>query len=66
MANSNDETERLERLRLIEERKNGIACTLVCDDGLSGGKVFELRCVRPWGCIEAGGCFTNCDAGLEN
>lgn len=45
------------RARLVEERKNGLPCTLVCDDGLSAGAVFTVRCVGPWGCIQRGGCF---------
>src|SRR5690242_3670787 len=48
-----------DRERLIEERKNGLPCTLVCgpEEGLSGGSVFTVRCVRPLSCIAAGRCF---------
>lgn len=47
-----------DRARLIEKRKNGLPCTLVCgDEGLSAGAVFTVRCVRPLGCIDAGLCF---------
>lgn len=46
-----------ERMRLVEERKNGLPCTLVCDEGLSGGAVFTVRCVCPWRCLDVGGCF---------
>lgn len=52
-----DSSAREERLRLVEERKNPLPCTVVCDDGLSGGKVFTVHCVGPWRCIEDGGCF---------
>jgi hypothetical protein len=67
------------RARLVEERKNRLPCTLVCDDGLHAGKVFGVNCVGPWACIEAGGCFwrrwhqlpadkhrKNCDVGLDD
>lgn len=67
------------RARLVEERKNGLPCTLVADDGLYCGKGFEVRCTGPWRCIETGGCFwrrwhgipagkmsKKCDGGLDD
>ena len=68
----------LVRARLVEERKNGLPCTLVADDGMYCGTSFEVRCTGPWRCIEAGGCFwrrwhqlsadkmRKCDAGLDD
>ena len=66
------------RARLVEERKNGLPCTLVCDDGIHCTG-FEVRCTGPWRCIEAGGCFwrrwhqlppdkmrKKCDGGLDD
>jgi hypothetical protein len=66
------------RARLVEERKNGLPCTLVADDGLYCGTSFEVRCTGPWACIEAGCCFwrrwhgipagkmQKCDGGLDD
>lgn len=51
-----DSRARDERLRLVEERKNGLLCVAVADDGLRCGESWP-RCMGPWQCIEAGGCF---------
>ena len=70
---------REERLRLVEERKNPLPCTLVCDDGLYPGKALTVHCVGVWSCLNAGSCFwrwfheippskqrKNCDVALDD
>jgi hypothetical protein len=56
MENGKTNPEREERLRLVAERRGGLLCVTVCEDGLRCGGDWP-HCVNPLRCIDEGGCF---------